>query len=55
VPHRDRIRIAATISAAANTFLNAGQIATEHAKKPSGYEQLKKDIRHFQNITLKLK
>ena len=46
--------VAAAISAAANTFLNAGQIATAHAKKRSEYEQLKNEIRHFRNITLEL-
>src|SRR4051794_1330121 len=46
--------VAAAISAAANTFLNAGQIATAHTKKRSEYEQLKNEIRHFRNITLEL-
>jgi hypothetical protein len=46
--------IAATISAVANTFPNAGQIATAHAQNRSEYEQLKNEIRHFRNITLKL-
>ena len=48
------LAIAATISAAANTFLNAGQIANAHAKKRSEYEQLKNEIRHFRNITLEM-
>jgi len=48
------LAIAATISAAVNTFLNAGQIANAHAKKRSEYEQLKNEIRHFRNITLEL-
>lgn len=48
------LAVAATISAAVNTFLNAGQIANAHAKKRSEYEQLKNEIRHFRNITLEL-
>jgi hypothetical protein len=46
------LAIGATISAAVNTFLNAGQTTTAHAKKRSEYEQLKNEIRHFRTITL---
>jgi hypothetical protein len=46
------LAVAATVSAAANTFLNAGQTATAHAKKRSEYEQLKNEVRHFRNITM---
>jgi hypothetical protein len=46
------LAIGATIFAATNTFLNAGQLATAHAKKRSEYEQLKNEIRHFRSITL---
>jgi len=48
------LAIAATISAAVNTFLNAGQIANAHGKKRSEYEQLKNEVRHFRNITLEM-
>jgi hypothetical protein len=48
------LAIAATVSAAVNTFLNAGQMANAHAKKRSEYEQLKNEIRHFRNITLQM-
>ena len=46
------LAIAATVSAAANTFLNAGQTASAHAKKRSEYEQLKNEVRHFRNVTV---
>lgn len=42
----------ATVFAATNTFLNAGQMANAHGKKRSEYEQLKNEIRLFRNITL---
>jgi hypothetical protein len=46
------LAVAATVSAAANTFLNAGQTTNAHAKKRSEYEQLKNEVRHFRTITM---